>query len=467
MICMKFREEEDTLGKIKVPHDRLWGAGSQRSIENFPIGKETFPREMIWALAVIKKCVAHVNYKLGLIEWEKSEAIGQAAVEVMEGRWDDHFPLVVWQTGSGTQTNMNMNEVLANRALQILGEQPGNKSKIHPNDDVNKSQSSNDVFPSAMHIATVERLYVHLLPAIKELKKQLKIKEKSFEKTIKIGRTHLMDAAPLSFAQEFSGYIAQLEKNEKRIEQSLPDLSELALGGTAVGTGLNTVEGFGEQVAQAISKETGRDFVSAKNKFSEIANHDALVHLSSILKTLSVSLMKLANDIRWMGSGPRCGLGELILPTNEPGSSIMPGKVNPTQCEALTQVCAQVIGNDTAVAVGGMNGHFELNTFKPLIIRNVLHSMDILGSAILSFSKRCVEGLQVNDKKVEKYVQDCLMLATALNPHIGYDKASKIVYAAYSNGTTLKEEAVRLGFVKEDEFDKLIKAENMIHPSKS
>jgi len=463
---MKFREEKDLLGMVKVPRDRLWGAGSQRSMENFPIGKETFPREMIWALAVIKKCSTHVNYKLGLIEWEKSEAIGQAAIEVMEGRWDDHFPLVIWQTGSGTQTNMNMNEVLANRALQILGEQAGDKSKIHPNDDVNKCQSSNDVFPSAMHIAVVERLHVHLLPAVRELKKQLKVKKKSFEKIIKIGRTHLMDAAPLSFAQEFSGYIAQIEKNEKRIEQSLPDLSELALGGTAVGTGLNTVEGFDEQVVQAISKETGRNFISAENKFSEIANHDSLVHLSGVLKTLSVSLMKLANDIRWMASGPRCGLGELILPANEPGSSIMPGKVNPTQCEALTQVCAQVIGNDTAVAVGGMNGHFELNTFKPLIIRNVLHSIDILGSAILSFSKRCVEGLQVNEEKIKKYVQYCLMLATALNPHIGYDKASQIVYSAYSNGTTLKEEAIRLGFVKEDEFDKLVKVENMIHPSK-
>ena len=463
---MKFREEKDSLGAVKIPHDRLWGAASQRSIENFPIGKETFPREMIWALAVIKKCTAHVNYKLGLIEWEKSEAIGQAAVEVMEGRHDEHFPLVIWQTGSGTQTNMNMNEVLANRALQLLGKQPGDKNSIHPNDDVNKSQSSNDVFPSAMHIAVVERLYVHILPALKELIKQLKIKEKSFEKIIKIGRTHLMDAAPLSFAQEFSGYIAQLEKNQKRIEQSLPDLSELALGGTAVGTGLNTVETFAELAVQEISKETGRDFIPAKNKFAEISAHSALVHLSSVLKTLSVSLMKLADDIRWMASGPRCGLGELILPANEPGSSIMPGKVNPTQCEALTQVCAQVIGNDTAVVLGGMNGHFELNAFKPLIIRNVLHSIDLLGSAMLSFSKRCIEGLKVNDKQIKKYVQDCLMLATALNPHIGYDKASQIVYAAYNNGTTLKEEAVRLGFVKEDEFDRLVQAENMIHPSK-
>ncbi len=463
---MKFREEKDSLGAVKIPQDRLWGAVSQRSVENFPIGREVFPREMIWALAVIKKCAAHVNYKLGLIEWEKSEAIGQAAVEVMEGRWDDHFPLVVWQTGSGTQTNMNMNEVLANRALQLLGEPPGSKNKIHPNDDVNKSQSSNDVFPSAMHIAVVERLYVHLLPAVKEFTKQLKIKEKSFEKVIKVGRTHLMDAAPLSFAQEFSGYTAQIEKNEKRIEQSLPDLFELALGGTAVGTGLNTVEGFSEQVVQAISEETGRSFVSAKNKFAEQAAHDALVHLSGVLKTLSVSLMKIANDIRWMASGPRCGLGELILPANEPGSSIMPGKVNPTQCEALVQVCTQVIGNDTAVSVGGMQGRFELNTFKPLIIRNVLHSIDLLGSAVLSFSKRCIEGLQINEKNVEKYVQDCLMLATALNPHIGYDKASQVVSSAYENGTTLKEEAVRLGFVKEDEFDRLVKVENMIHPSK-
>ena len=464
---MKFREEKDTLGTVQVPQDRLWGAQSQRSLENFNIGQETFTREMIWALAVVKKCVAQTNAQLHLLDWEKSEAISEAAVEVMEGKWDEHFPLKVWQTGSGTQTNMNMNEVLANRAFQKLGGKLGEKNNIHPNDDVNKSQSSNDVFPTAMHIATVEKTLVHLLPALKKLKTELQAKASMFKSVIKVGRTHLMDAAPLSFEQEFSGYVTQIEKNEKRIELALEELYELALGGTAVGTGLNTVSSFAEQAVQEIAKETGRPFVCAKNKFYEIATHDSLVHISSVLKTLAVSLTKIANDIRWMGSGPRCGLAELILPVGEPGSSIMPGKVNPTQCEALIMVCAQVIGNDSAVQVGGAGGQFELNAFKPLIIRNVLHSIEILSSACVSFSDRCIQGLQVNKEKVSEYVEKCLMLATALNPHVGYENATKIVYSAHKNGSTLKEEAIRLGVCTAEDFDQWIQLEKMIVPSKN
>ena len=462
---MKFREEKDTLGTVQIPADRLWGAQSQRSLENFDIGQETFTREMIWALAVIKKCAAHVNANLDLLDWEKSETIGEAAVEVMEGRWDDHFPLKVWQTGSGTQTNMNMNEVLSHLAFQKLGGKLGDKNTIHPNDDVNKSQSSNDVFPTAMHIATVEKLSVHLLPALGELKKQIQSKAKEFQSIIKVGRTHLMDAAPLSFGQEFSGYVAQIEKNENRINQALKELYELAIGGTAVGTGLNTVGDFSKDVVKEIAKETGRPFVSSDNKFYEIATHDSLVHVSSTLRTLAVSLMKIANDIRWMGSGPRCGLSELILPANEPGSSIMPGKVNPTQCEALTMVCAQVIGNDSAIQVGGMGGQFELNAFKPLIIRNILHSVDILGSACMSFSKNCIQGIEVNKKQIKEYTEKCLMLATALNPHVGYENAAKIVYSAHNNGSSLKEEAVRLKVCSAEQFDQWIQLEKMISPS--
>lgn len=463
---MEFREEKDSLGTVQIQKDRLWGAGTQRSIENFKIGKETFPREMIWALALIKKSAAEINYKFKLIEWEKSEAIQQAGIEVMEGKWDDHFPLVIWQTGSGTQTNMNVNEVIANRACQLLEGEPGNKNLIHPNDHVNKSQSSNDVLPTAMHIASVEQLKVHLLPAIKELKNSLKTKEKEFQKIIKVGRTHLMDAAPLSLGQEFSAYVCQMEKNEKRIENSLDGLFELVIGGTAVGTGLNTVQSFAEQISQSIKKETGRNFFSAQNKFEGISAHDALVHLSSSLKTLAVSLMKIANDIRLMGSGPLCGLAELMLPANEPGSSIMPGKINPTQCEALTMVCSQVIGNDMAVSIGGMSGAFELNAFKPLIIRNTLHSIDILGSAMLSFSQKCIEGLKVNNEKIKQYLDQCLMLATALTPHIGYDKASEIVHFSHKNKISLKQSAEKLGYMKADEFDRLVRPEDMLHPLK-
>ena len=462
---MEHRIEKDTMGSVQIPKDRLWGPQSQRSINNFKIGTETFPREMIWALAVVKKCTALINHKLHLIEWETSEAIQQAAIEVMEGRWDSHFPLVIWQTGSGTQTNMNMNEVLANRAVQILGGKPGDKTLIHPNDHVNRSQSSNDVFPTAMHIAVVEKLQTHLRPALAELKNQLLKKQKEFQGMIKIGRTHLMDAAPLSVGQEFSAYVYQIEQSEKRIENSMPDLLELAIGGTAVGTGLNTVKTFAEQTVREIAKETGRDFVCAGNTFSALASHSALLHVSSVLKTLSAGLMKIANDIRWMASGPRCGLNELKLPAGEPGSSIMPGKVNPTQNEALTQVCAQVMGNDSAVTIGEMQGHFELNTFKPLMVRGVLHSIDILGSAVLSFSKNCLEGLDVNKEQIKKNVERCLMLATALTPHLGYDKSTEIVYSAHKNNTSLKAEAVRLGYLKEEEFDRLVQVEKMIQPA--
>lgn len=463
---MDFREEKDTLGSVQVPKDRLWGAQTQRSLENFKIGSETFPSEMIWALAVIKKSAVQANYHFQLIEWEKSEAIGQAAVEVMEGKWNDHFPLVIWQTGSGTQTNMNMNEVIANRAVQFLGGQPGDRSLIHPNDHVNLSQSSNDVFPTAMHIAAVDALHVSFLPHLDQLIKVLKSRQKEFKNIIKTGRTHLMDAAPISFGQEFSAYVCQMEKGKKRIASALEDLYELPIGGTAVGTGLNTVEGFDQEIVSAVNKETGRSFKPAQNKFEGISSHGALVHLSAALKNLSTSLMKLANDIRWMAGGPRCGLNELFLPVNEPGSSIMPGKVNPTQCEALTMVCAQVMGNDAAVSIGGMEGHFELNAFKPLIIRNVLHSIHILGGAVSSFSKKCLEGLKVNEAQVKEYVSRCLMTAAALTPHLGYDKSAEIVYSAHKNNSTIKEEAMRLAGVKEEDFDRWVQVKNMIYPSK-
>lgn len=463
---MKNREEKDSLGSMHIPEDKLWGASTQRSLENFKIGKETFSREMIWAIAIIKKAAAQVNYDLKILEWEKSDAIKNAAIEVLEGKWDAHFPLVVWQTGSGTQTNMNANEVIANRAIQLLGGQVGDKSKVHPNDDVNKSQSSNDVIPTAMHIALVEKTNMHLLPALDVLSKQFRNHASSFNKIIKTGRTHLMDAAPIQLSQVFLTFASQLDKNKKRIENSLTDLLELPIGGTAVGTGLNTIEGYDTMMVKEINKETQRTFISAPCKFEHIASHDAIAHLSASLKTLSLSLMKIANDIRWMGSGPRAGLSELILPTNEPGSSIMPGKVNPTQCEALTMVCAQVMGNDSATSIGGMSGSFELNAFKPLMISNTLSSVNLLGAAMKSFSKKCIDGLKVNEEQIKKNLDQSLMLATALNPHIGYDKASEIVYAAHNNKSTLKAEAIRLGYLTAAEFDKFIDVQKMTQPSK-
>jgi fumarate hydratase class II len=460
---MSFRIEKDSMGEIEVPSDRLWGAQTQRSRENFKIGLDRFPREMIRALGVLKKCAAKTNADLGILAKDKAELIMSAADEVIKGQLDDHFPLVIWQTGSGTQTNMNANEVIANRALQLMGEKLPSK-KIHPNDDVNKAQSSNDTFPTAMHIAVTEQLVNHLMPRLENLKTSIHKKAKEFDSIVKIGRTHLMDATPLTIGQEFSGYVTQLEHGAVRLKNCLPYLYQLALGGTAVGTGLNTHPEFAVRSAKAIAAETGLPFVTAENKFEALAAHDAMVEVSGALKVLACSLMKIANDFRWLGSGPRCGIGELLLPANEPGSSIMPGKVNPTQSEAMTMVCAQVIGNDMAVAVGGSSGHFELNVFKPVIVFNVLNSVRLLADACESFQLHCVEGTEVNKDQVKKHLDNSLMLVTALNPHIGYDNAAKIAKAAFENGTTLKEEAIRLGLVPADKFDQWVRPEDMITP---
>ncbi|MGE0764484.1 MAG: class II fumarate hydratase [Bdellovibrionales bacterium] len=460
---MSFRTERDSMGEIQVPAERLWGAQTQRSLENFKIGGDRFPREMIRALGVLKKCAALTNRELGLLPEDKAKFIMQAADEVIEGRWDSEFPLVVWQTGSGTQTNMNSNEVIANRAIQLKGGKLGEKG-IHPNDDVNKAQSSNDTFPTAMHIAVVERLHHHLLPNLQRLHDGLLKKQKEFEGIVKIGRTHLMDATPLTLGQEFSGYVTQISYGMERVRAALPHLYQLALGGTAVGTGLNTHPEFALKAAQHIASETRLPFVSAANKFEALASHDALVHVSGVMKTLACSLMKIANDIRLLGSGPRCGIGELNLPANEPGSSIMPGKVNPTQSEAMTMVCAQVIGNDVAVAMGGATGHFELNVFKPVIVFNVLNSIRLLGDACESFLENCVAGIEANREQIKKHLDNSLMLVTALNPHIGYDNAAKIAKAAHQKGTTLKEEAVRLGLLDAAKFDQVVRPEKMIKP---
>jgi fumarate hydratase class II len=458
-----FRTEKDSMGEIQVPAERLWGAQTQRSIQNFKIGGDRFPREMIRALGVLKKSAARANEKLGLLPADKAKYIIAAAGEVIDGKWDAEFPLVVWQTGSGTQTNMNANEVIANRAIQLKGGKLGEKG-IHPNDDVNKAQSSNDTFPTAMHIAVAERANQHLIPELKKLKEALQAKQKEFENIVKIGRTHLMDATPLTLGQEFSGYVQQIENGIDRVQTSLKHVYQLALGGTAVGTGLNTHPKFAETAAKMIAEETGLPFVSAPNKFEALAAHDALVQMSGTLKTLACSLMKIANDFRLLGSGPRCGIGELILPANEPGSSIMPGKVNPTQSEAMTMVCAQVIGNDMAVAVGGATGHFELNVFKPLIVFNVLNSIRLLGDACSSFREHCVVGTQANKTQIQKHLENSLMLVTALNPVIGYDNAAKIAKSAWERGTTLKEEALRLGLLDEKKFDETVRPERMIGP---
>lgn len=458
-----YRIEKDTMGEVKVPNDKFWGAQTQRSLENFKIGGDRFPREMIKALGVLKKCAALTNNKLGLLDSKKTELIVKAADEVINGKLDEHFPLVVWQTGSGTQTNMNSNEVIANRAMTLMGVQLPSK-EIHPNDDVNKGQSSNDTFPTAMHIAVADQIYNRLIPMVEVLEKSLAKKQKEFDGIVKIGRTHLMDATPLTLGQEFSGYATQLRHGIKRIKNTLPHLHELAIGGTAVGTGLNTHPKFAVEVADSISKETKIPFVSAENKFEALASHDTLVEVSGALKTLAVSLMKIANDIRLLGSGPRSGFGELQLPENEPGSSIMPGKVNPTQSEAMTMVCAQVIGNDVAVSVGGLNGHFELNVFKPVIVFNVLNSVRLLADACDSFAKNCVDGIEANKTRIQQHLDNSLMLVTALNPHIGYDKAAQIAKTAHKNGTTLKQEAVKLGFLTNEQFDQWVKPADMVHP---
>lgn len=463
---MDYRIETDTMGEIKVPADKYYGAQTARSLMNFKIGYERFPREMIRALGILKKAAAITNKELGMLPAEKADLIIQAADEVIEGKLDENFPLVVWQTGSGTQTNMNSNEVISNRAIEIAGGEKGSKKPIHPNDDVNKAQSSNDTFPTAMHIAAVEEIHRRLIPMVTKLRDALRQKSEEFKDVIKIGRTHLMDAVPLTLGQEFSGYVQQLTYGLERINGCIPRLSELALGGTAVGTGLNTHQDFAVKSAENISRITGLKFTTAPNKFEALAAHDAVVEASGVMKTLAVSLMKIANDIRLLGSGPRCGIGEINLPANEPGSSIMPGKVNPTQSEALTMVCAQVIGNDTTINVGGATGHFELNVFKPVMIYNLLQSIRLIADGCESFTDNCVAGIEANKTNIEKNLKNSLMLVTALNPHIGYDNAAKVAKKAFNDNSTLKEAAAALGLLTEEEFDAKVNPENMIGPNK-
>lgn len=461
---MNYRIEKDTMGEIQVPSDKYYGAQTARSLMNFKIGGDRFPRELIRALGILKKAAALTNKELGTLSAEKADLIVKAADEVIEGKLDEHFPLVVWQTGSGTQTNMNANEVIANRAIELAGGELGSKKPIHPNDDVNKAQSSNDTFPTAMHIAAVEQIHHRLIPMVTKLRDALQKKSEEFKDIIKIGRTHLMDAVPLTLGQEFSGYVQMLTNGLERIDAALPRLYELALGGTAVGTGLNTHPKFAELSAKKIAEITGLPFVTARNKFEALATHDALVEFHGVLKTLAASLMKIANDIRWLGSGPRCGLGELHLPENEPGSSIMPGKVNPTQSEAMTMVCAQVFGNDVAVNIGGASGNFELNVFKPVIIFNVLNSIRLLSDACESFTAHCVVGIEANVENIKKHVENSLMLVTALNPVIGYDNAAKVAKKAHAENKTLKQATVELGLLTPEKFDEIVRPEKMIGP---
>jgi len=464
---MSTRTESDSMGPIEVPADKLWGAQTQRSRENFKIGGQTFTRPMIRALGVVKKCAAQANQELGELDGltpEQGEALLTAAGEVIDGEHDDQFPLVVWQTGSGTQSNMNTNEVIANRAAQILGAEMGTKEPIHPNDHVNRSQSSNDVFPTAMHVATAEELVHRLLPAVDALAAALHKKGQAWEDVVKIGRTHLQDATPLTVGQEFSGWVQQLKDGRRAVEAVLPAIYELALGGTAVGTGLNTDPRYADLVAQRIAGETGMPFSSAPNKFSALAGHDALVFASAGLKTVAVACMKIANDIRWLGSGPRCGFGELRLPANEPGSSIMPGKVNPTQCEAMSMVCVQVIGNDVTVTMAGSQGNFELNVFKPVMVHNILESIRLLSDACDSLRTNCVDGLELDTDRVDSLMKESLMLVTALNRHIGYDNAAKVAKRAFTEGTTLREAVVAMELMTGEEFDAAVVPSEMVGP---
>ena len=461
---MATRIETDTFGPIDVDATRYWGAQTQRSLENFKIGTEKMSRALIRALGFVKYCSADVNDDLGMLDHTKADAIKKAALEVIEGSLDDHFPLVVWQTGSGTQTNMNGNEVISNRAIEMLGGEMGSKKPVHPNDDVNMSQSSNDTFPGAMSIAAAEQVGQLLLPALTYVRDALKAKSDEFADIIKIGRTHLMDATPITLGQEFSGYVQQVTYGIQRIEGVLPRLYELALGGTAVGTGLNSHPEFAERVAKKIAAFTGLPFVSAPNKFESLAAHDAQVELAGQLNVLAASFMKIANDIRLLGSGPRAGIGELLLPENEPGSSIMPGKVNPTQCEAMTMVCAQVMGNTVSVTIGGATGHFELNVFKPVIAHNNLQSIRLLGDAARSFTDNCVMGIEANERRIHELMESSLMLVTALNRHIGYDNAAKIARKAHHDGTTLLEAGEALGLVTAQQLAEWIKPEKMTHP---
>ncbi len=458
------RVETDSMGAIEVPANHYWGAQTERSLLHFAIGHDLMPRAVVRAVGVLKKAAAEVNRDLGTLAPNLAELIVRAADEVIEGKLDAEFPLRVWQTGSGTQTNMNANEVISNRAIEMAGGAMGSKKPVHPNDHVNMAQSSNDTFPTAMHIAAAEELINRLLPAVTRLIDSLKRKQAEIADIVKIGRTHLMDAVPLTLGQEFSGYIAQLEQGVARIKAVLPDVLELAIGGTAVGTGLNTHREFADRCAARIARLTGLPFKSAPNKFAVLAAHDALVMASGALKTLACSLMKIANDIRWMGSGPRCGLAELNLPENEPGSSIMPGKVNPTQSEAMTMVCAQVMGNDAAIGFAGSQGNFELNVFKPVIIHNLLHSIALLSDSSLLFAKYCVDGIEPNRAKIKHYMESSLMLVTALSPHIGYDKAAKVAKLAHERGLTLRHACIELGYLAGEDFDRLVVPEKMIGP---
>lgn len=456
------RKETDSMGEIQVPADRYWGAQTQRSLHHFNIGNDLMPRELIRAFGILKKAAALANQSLDQLPEKEAILIGQAADEVISGQLDEHFPLRIWQTGSGTQTNMNCNEVISNRAIELASGQIGSKNPIHPNDHVNRSQSSNDTFPTAMHIAAVEMLMQRLLPALELLISALEEKRQAFAGIIKIGRTHLQDAVPMTLGQEFSGYIAQLQADAKRIQMVLPDLYELAIGGTAIGTGLNAPVGFGEQCAAEIAKITRLPFVSAANKFAALASHDAVVMASGALKTLACSLMKISNDIRWLASGPRAGLGELILPENEPGSSIMPGKVNPTQCEAMTMVCVQVMGNDTAIGIAGSQGNFELNVFKPVMIYNLLHSIRLLSDACRTFTAFAIQDLKADEQKIKHNVEQSLMLVTALSPVIGYDKAASIAHKAHHEDTTLREACLQLGYLSGEQFDQIVRPEAMV-----
>ncbi|MFL1012924.1 class II fumarate hydratase [Flavisericum labens] len=461
---MSYRIEKDTMGEVKVPADKLWGAQTERSRNNFKIGPAaSMPLEIVYGFAYLKKAAAYTNCELGVLPVDKRDLIGKVCDEILEGKHDDQFPLVIWQTGSGTQSNMNVNEVVANRAHQLAGNVIGEGDKtISPNDDVNKSQSSNDTFPTGMHIAAYKKIVETTIPGVKQLRDTLKKKSEAFKNVVKIGRTHLMDATPLTLGQELSGYVAQLDHGLKALDNTLPHLSELALGGTAVGTGLNTPKGYSKRVAEYIAEFTSLPFVTAPNKFEALAAHDALVETHGALKQLAVSLNKIANDIRLMASGPRSGIGEIIIPANEPGSSIMPGKVNPTQCEALTMVCAQVMGNDVAVSVGGLQGHYELNVFKPVMAANVLQSAELIGNACASFEENCAIGIEPNHEVITKLLNNSLMLVTALNTKIGYYKAAEIANTAHKNGTTLKEEAINLGYVTAEEYDEWVKPEDMV-----
>lgn len=461
---MDYRIEHDTMGEVQVPAEKYWGAQTERSRNNFKIGdfKQTMPLEIVRGFAILKKAAAHANCELGVLSEEKRNLISSVCDEILEGKLDDQFPLVIWQTGSGTQSNMNVNEVVANRAHVLNGGSLGETTIIHPNDDVNKSQSSNDTFPTGMHIAAYKMIVETTIPGVEKLRDTLESKSKEFNDVVKIGRTHLMDATPLTLGQEFSGYVAQLNHGLAALRNTLAHLSEVALGGTAVGTGINTPKGYSELVAEKIAEFSGHPFITAKNKFEALAAHDAIVESHGALKQLAVSLMKIANDVRMLASGPRSGIGEILIPANEPGSSIMPGKVNPTQCEALTMVCAQVMGNDVAITVGGMSGHYELNVFKPMMAHNILTSARLIGDACVSFNDNCAVGIEPNRPILKRNLDNSLMLVTALNTKIGYEKAAKIAKTAYNNGTTLKEEAVNLGYLTPEEFDEWVVPSKMI-----